>query len=210
METLIQDDALVLLQGDSITSTSRNREEPESMGYGYADMVAAWFSMLYPAKNVKFVNRGVPGDRVKDLQARWKVDCMDLKPDWVSILVGVNDTWRRYDSNDPTSAEQYEEGYRDLLTQVRDGLGANLIIMEPFVLPTRAELDQFREDLDPKIHVARKLAREFDAIYIPLDGLFAGACAEAEPAFWGEDGVHPSRAGHAFIAQHWLAAVGAM
>lgn len=210
MPVSIQDNSVVLFQGDSVTDCGRIRDNENSLGAGYANMTAAWFSALYPEKKVRFINKGISGNRVKDLQARWQEECIQLKPDWVSILIGINDCWRRYDRNDPTSAEKYEEGYRDILTQVKENLNARLILLEPFVLPVPEDRRNWREDLDPKIQVARKLAMEFGAIYIPLDGIFAQASMQREPAFWAADGVHPTQAGHALIANAWLKAIKAI
>src|SRR5215217_1440945 len=109
--TLIADNAVVLFQGDSITDAGR-LDSADGMGFGYANYAAAWFSALYPEKRVRFLNRGISGNRAVDLERRWQADCLDLKPDWVSILIGINDTWRRYDGNDPTSTEQYITSYR--------------------------------------------------------------------------------------------------
>ncbi len=200
----------VLFQGDSITDAGRSRENHALLGGGYASHVAAWFSMLHPELRVRFLNRGISGNRVRDLQARWQTDCLDLRPDWVSIMIGINDTWRRYDRNDPTPAADFAAGYRDILARTRDALQARLILLEPFVLPVPEDRKAWREDLDPKIAAVRALAMEFGAVYIPLDGLFAAACARREPAFWAADGVHPTQAGHAFIARAWLSAVGAL
>lgn len=210
MTTLIKDNDIVLFQGDSITDAGRSREDRNDLGRGYPLMIASWFAASHPCEKVTFINRGVSGDRVKDLQARWREDCLDLKPNWLSILIGVNDTWRRYDSNDPTSTEAYEAGFRDLLTRARDVCGARIIILEPFLLPIPADRATWRVDLDPKIHAARRLACEFGAIYIPFDGVFASVAALRGPAFWASDGVHPTYEGHALIARHWLAAVNAV
>lgn len=204
MLTSIEDGAVVLFQGDSITDAGRSREDDSNLGNGYAMMTAAWFSTLYPEKQVRFINRGISGDRVKDLQRRWKEDCLDLKPMWVSILIGINDCWRRYDSNDPTSVGDFEAVYRDILRQVKDGLNARIILCEPFVLPVPEDRKRWREDLDPKIDVVRNLAREFGALLVPLDGLFAQASTLRNPGFWAPDGVHPSPAGHALITKAWL------
>ncbi|GGJ12174.1 lipase [Alicyclobacillus cellulosilyticus] len=209
MTLRIENESLVLFQGDSITDCGRRRDQPDDLGFGYAALVAAWFTARYPEKRVRFLNRGISGNRVRDLQARWREDCIDLRPDWVSILIGINDTWRRYDRSDPTSVEAFAAGYRDILRRTREELGANLILLEPFVLPVPEDRKQWREDLDPKIHAVRELAREFGALYVPLDGLFAQASAGTDPALWAPDGVHPSLAGHALIARAWLLAVGA-
>ncbi|MCX6376481.1 MAG: SGNH/GDSL hydrolase family protein, partial [Armatimonadetes bacterium] len=171
---------------------------------------AAWFSALHPELNVRFLNRGIGGNTVKDLQARWQADCLDLKPSWVSILVGINEAARRYAHADPMPHEVYEATYRDILTQARESLNARLILLEPFVLPTGPDRIQWREDLDPKIQIVRNLAREFEAIFIPLDGFFAQVSTLREPAFWAQDGVHPTPAGHALITRVWLQAVGAL
>ncbi|QBD76536.1 GDSL family lipase [Ktedonosporobacter rubrisoli] len=210
MSPLFNDGDVVLFQGDSITDAGRDRLDPRSMGAGYAMIASSWFQALYPSKNVNFLNRGIGGDRAKDLLKRWQKDCLDLHPSWVSILVGINDTWRRYDSNDPTSTQDYEDVYRSLLERTKAALNARLILCEPFVLSVSADRETWREDLDPKIDVVRKLAREYGALYVPFDGLFAQAAAQRESAFWAADGVHPSPAGHALMAQAWLRAVNAL
>lgn len=195
----------VLFQGDSITDAGRTGGDPAGLGGGYPMFIDAMFHAENPGRDITFINRGISGNRVRDLRARWQEDCIDLKPDILSILIGINDTWRRYDSNDPTSAEKYEEDYRYILNETREKLpDTELIILEPFVLSSPADRQAWRVDLDPKIHVARKLAAEFEAVFIPLDGIFNAAAIAATPERWSPDGVHPSPAGHALIAEHWL------
>jgi lysophospholipase L1-like esterase len=208
MSGLLGNDSLVLFQGDSITDAGRDKNNPASLGWGYAMMVSSLFAAMHPHCPVRFVNRGISGNRVRDLPARWEQDCIALKPDWVSILIGINDMWRRYDSNDPTPVDRFEREYRDLLRITRERTRARLILLEPFLIHVRKEMEGWREDLDPKIQAVRRLAREFNALYIPLDGIFARVCAMREPTSWAGDGVHPSEAGHALIARHWLQAVG--
>ena len=210
MATLIEDHAKVLFQGDSITDAGWNRQDPASLGGGYAMMIGSWFSAMCPEKAVTFLNRGISGNRAKDLEARWQADCLDLKPTWVSVMIGINDTWRRYDSNDPTPVEAYEKSYRNILTLTKNKLKARLVLIEPFVLPAPEDRKQWRVDLDPRLHVVRTLAREFGAVLVPMDGIFAEAATRREPAFWAGDGVHPSLPGHALIAQAWLRAVKAI
>ncbi|HZR42333.1 MAG TPA: SGNH/GDSL hydrolase family protein [Ktedonobacteraceae bacterium] len=210
MSLRIEDRAVILFQGDSITDAGRDRQDPDGLGNGYAMMAAAWFQALYPEKGVRFINRGISGNRAKDLRDRWGKDCLELQPTWVSIMIGINDTWRRYDSHDPTPLEEYAATYRAILEDVRKKLAARLMLCEPFVLPVPADRVNWREDLDPKIAVVRQLAREYQAILVPLDGIFAQAATQREPAFWAHDGVHPSAAGHALIAQSWLRAIRAI
>lgn len=206
MATLIEDRAVVLFQGDSITDAGR-AGDLNGMGGGYAMMASAEFSARHPEKRVRFINRGISGNRAVDLESRWKQDCLDLKPTWVSIMIGVNDTWRRFDSNDPTATGVYEQSYRNILSQVKQHLGARLILMEPFVLPYPEDRKAWRADLDPRIEVVHRLAREFDAILVETDRLFAEAATQREPAFWASDGVHPTPEGHALMALAWLRAV---
>ena len=206
---LIEDNAIVLFQGDSITDCGRNREDGSDLGRGYPFMTAAWFSAMNPEKNVRFLDRGIGGDTIRDLDARWQADCLDLKPTWVSVLVGINDAAGRYAHNRVITVEEFEDTYRKLLNQARECSNARFVLMEPFVLPTEESRIQWREDLDPKIDAVRRLAREFEAVLIPLDGIFAQASACRSLSFWAADGVHPSPAGHAMVTQAWLKAVGA-
>lgn len=210
MPPLFHDGDIVLFQGDSITDGGRYREDPSHMGYGYAMQAAAWFHARYPEIAVRFLNRGISGNRASDLEARWQEDCLDLHPTWVSMLIGINDTWRRYDSGEPTPAREFEETYRSLLERTVTTLNARLILCEPFVLPVPDDRESWREDLDPKIAVVRKLARAYHALYVPFDGVFAQAATRREPAFWAEDGVHPTNAGHALMAHTWLRMVSAL
>lgn len=203
----IRDKEVILFQGDSITDCGRNREDGGDLGRGYTMMLAGMLQYLYPDKQIACINRGIGGDRVVDLQRRWETDCLSLKPTLLSIYVGINDAASRYSRNDPTSVEQFEHGYRELLTAAKEKLSARIVLIEPFVLPVSDDRATWREDLDPKIHAVRKLAREFGAAYVPLDGLFAQAAARAPMAYWAADGVHPSPAGHALIADAWLEAV---
>ena len=205
---LIKPGDRVLFQGDSITDTHRDRVN-DTLGTGYAYIASSLFSSLYPEKGVCFINRGISGNRVRDLEARWDEDCLDLKPNVLSIMIGINDCWKKYSLNDPVSIESYHSGYKRLLARVKKSApDTKLILLEPFLVPTLPEQKVWREDLDPKIQAVRELAREFGALHVPLDGLFAAACAKREPGYWAPDGVHPSPAGHGLIARAYLEAVG--
>ncbi|AZK48404.1 SGNH/GDSL hydrolase family protein [Paenibacillus lentus] len=204
----LKQDDVILFQGDSITDAGRDFSDYYSLGHGYPLLIAGRLGYRYPEKNLKFLNRGISGNRVVDLQERWNEDCLALKPTVVSIYIGINDTWRRYDNGMPTTSQQFESSYRDLLERTTKSLNARLVLVDPFVLPHPEDRKGWREDLDPKIQVVRQLAREFGALLVPLDGLFAAACSKAEPAYWAGDGVHPSPAGHELIADAWLRTCG--
>jgi len=206
----IEPNSLILFQGDSITDAGRDRANSADLGYGYANFIAAWLSAAHPQSNLRFLNRGISGNRAIDLEARWQADCVDLQPDWVSILIGINDTWRRYDSGQATTTESYEQSFRVILERTTNETKVRLILLEPFVLPIPDDRAAWREDLDPKIAVARRLAREFGALYVPLDGLFAAASTLRSMESWAYDGVHPTHAGHALIAQHWMRTIKAL
>ncbi len=207
---LLQPGARILFQGDSITDAGRSRENDALLGAGYPHLIAAWLSAAVPDAGWTFLNRGISGNRIYDLEARWTEDCITLQPDWVSILIGINDTWRHYDSNVPSPIADFEACYRRILDRVKAETPAHILILEPFVLPVPADRIGWREDLDPRLDAVRRVAREYAARLVPLDGLFSAASVQRESAFWAGDGVHPSPAGHALIAQAWIRAVEVM
>jgi lysophospholipase L1-like esterase len=185
-----------LFNGDSITDCSRLEDGPEGLGDGYVRVIAEELS------GIDVVNRGVSGDRVCDLRARWTRDCLDFEPRLVSIMVGINDTWRRYDSGDATSAESFEDDYRALLAPLA---GVELVLIEPFLLEVSEEQRSWREDLDPKIGVVRRLASEFGAVLVDADSHLNAVAAEVGTAELTDDGVHLTSAGHLQLASRWLA-----
>ena len=201
---LIHANDRILFTGDSITDCGRNRESADSLGAGYVAITAAHLQSRLASPELKIFNRGISGNRAADLLARIEPDLLALRPTVISILIGINDTWRRYDSGNATDAKTYERHYRALLEQVTSRLEARLILLEPFLLHVPPDRFNWREDLNPKIDVVRQLAIDFDAELLPLDGLFAQAATQAPAAYWAADGVHPTPAGHALIAETWL------
>lgn len=195
----------VLFIGDSITDAGRDRTRAESLGCGYALMASAWFAAEHPDRHVTFLNTGISGDRVRDLRSRWQSDCLDLAPHVVSVLIGVNDTWRRYSRGEKTSVEEFERDYRHILELTRDRLGAGLVLIEPFLVPLTDDQRLWREDLDPKVEVVRKLAVEFGATLVTVEAKFTAA--GVPPTVWTSDGVHLTAPGHAVLAREWLRAV---
>ena len=153
------------------------------------------------------VNHGVDGNRVRDLIHRWDVDCIAVDADVVSILIGVNDTRRRYDQNDPTSVEEFAAGYEFILGRLRASGDAKIVLMEPFIVAFTDEQRSWREDLEPKIDVVQKLASEFGARLVRTDERLnaAGAIVGAEKIAY--DSIHPTPRGHDLLSQYWRAAV---
>ncbi len=197
----------ILFQGDSITDAGRDYNDPHNLGNGYPKYAAEILKEWFPEKELEFIDLGISGHRTCDLLARWERDCIEQKPDIVSILIGINDTWRRYDSNLPMSIEEFEENYRQLLTAIREKTAAKILMLEPFLLPADPSKDRFREDLDPKIQVVRRLAREFADVFVPLDGMLAAALVGQEPNAYSDDGVHPNAEGAQLIGEWYADAV---
>lgn len=193
----------IVFAGDSITDAGR-REDPDGLGDGYVRIVAERLA----ESGHRVVNAGISGDRAVDLRARWSDDVQAHEPDVLSVLVGVNDMWRRYDSEDATSAEEFRAVYDELLTAMA-GTGASIVLMEPFLLPVTDEMHGWRtDDLDGKIAVVRGLAEKHGATLVGLDGLLTDAARERGPEAVAFDGVHPTPYGHALIADAWIAAAG--
>jgi len=195
----------ILFQGDSITDAGRDRSDPHNLA-GYAKFAAELIKARHPATEFEFFDLGIGGNRAENLRARWQQDAIDIQPDIISVLIGVNDTWHRSRKGDWMPHEYFEICYRDILTQIKEKTNAKIIILEQFLLEV-PDKSFFRQDLDPKIQVTRKLAREFADVFIPLDGLFAAECIDNEPTVWAADGVHPTPEGAQFIAGHYLKAV---
>ncbi|MER5987586.1 SGNH/GDSL hydrolase family protein [Streptomyces sp. NPDC001787] len=206
----------VMFTGDSITDCQRLASE-DGLGFGYPLRVAGEWGLRHPERPVTWLNTGIGGNKVMDLEARWQADVLDARPDVVSILVGVNDMgWHSLDPEGHViPAEEFEAGYDRLLAPLA-GTGTELILIEPFLLPIHGTVEagaalvgeeerkQWRADLDPKIRAVRRLAREYGAHLLAADGMFAELAATTGPEYWSTDGVHPTPAGHAALAAAWL------
>ena len=196
----------ILFQGDSITDSGRKHEKNENLGTGYVSMVTLWLSAMYPEMEIKVVNRGVSGNNIIDLGNRWQKDTLNLKPDVVSILIGINDTLGRFFWSSSTSTSDFRNNYRHILKRTRESLKCEIVLMEPFSIIISKDQVKIREDLNPKIEVVRELSKEFNTVLVPLDKIFNEVVKKREPKFWSQDGFHPTQIGHALIAQSWLKA----
>ncbi len=212
MKEYFKQGATVLFYGDSITDASRDRESPLHMGHGYAKKVADIYTALYPDSSVQFYNRGIGGNRLKDLLDRYDEDVCPIKPDFVSVLAGINDTWRRYDRGLIVTEAEFERQYRDLLGRIRlDFPQSPIMVIEPFLLSTDPSKITYWEDLAPKIEIVRSLAKEMADFTLPSGQLFDEAMNDGySPDQLSEDGVHPTNTGHAYLAVKWLQMVGVL
>jgi len=199
--------ARVLFQGDSITDGGRGRgaDPNHILGHGYAFIVAARNGAANPGQEWTFLNRGVSGNKVTDLEVRWQADTLDLMPDVLSILIGINDL-----STGVTAAD-YEAQYDALLLRTRNALPkVTLILCEPFALPAGDLLktwDTFGHELAARAATVRKLAERYSATFLPLQKVFDEATRRAPAEYWMWDGVHPTHSGHHVLADAWEQAV---
>ncbi len=196
----------ILFQGDSITDCGRSRSDITSLGSGYPKYVKQYLEECYPQLEFELINKGVGGHQTKDLKTRWQVDAIDIQPDVISVLVGVNDTWHHVSEQDWIPNDVFEANYRSLLEDIKNKTNAKIIMLEQFVLDF-PDMKLFHNDIDEKIQIVRRLAAEYADRYIPLDGLFAAACVAEPPSFWTVEGVHTTDEGHKLIADYYFDAL---
>ena len=202
---LFPSNARVLFQGDSITDGNRGRNEDPNhiLGHGYCFIIAAQYGAHYPERKLTFLNRGISGNKVTDLAARWQKDTLDLKPDVLRILIGINDSGH-------ISLEEYEQVYDKLLV---DAKAANpniqFILCEPFYLPKdgHKEGDERDQDVKKRQMIVAKLAEKHHAVLVKLQKVFDDACQRAPVQYWVWDAIHPTYSGHQLMAEEWIKAV---
>lgn len=204
----------VLFQGDSITDAGRDRKkelpnDPGSFGRGYAFLAASFLLNALPEESLTIYNRGISGNKVYQLADRWDKDCLDLKPDVLSILIGVNDYWHKRNGNYDGTIEIYENDYRALLKRTKAALpGIKLVLCEPYYLLNTSAVDEtWVEPMKQYQAVAKKMADEFNAIWVPYQKVYDEAIKHAPATYWSGDGVHPAMPGAQLMAEAWLRAV---
>jgi lysophospholipase L1-like esterase len=197
----------VLFQGDSITDGKRGRTADPNhiLGHGYAFLIAAHYGALLPERQLTFLNRGISGNTVEDLALRWQPDTLELQPDILSVLIGINDTSRH------VPPEQFEAAYDKLLAA---SLAANpklrLVLGEPFTLRVgkhKDDWDEWRAEVRVRQLIVARLAAKYHAALVPFQKVFDDACQRAPADYWIWDGVHPTYSGHQLMADAWVRAV---
>lgn len=203
--------SVVLFQGDSITDADRDRKhaaEPNSqpgLGKGYAWLAAAGLLARHRGEELRVFNRGVSGNKVYQLAERWQADCLDLKPDVLSVLIGVNDIWHTKGGGYKGTVAIYERDYDALLARTRITLPkVKFVVCEPFVLRCGAVEASWFPEFDEYRAAALRVAQKHGAAFVPFQAMFDEAARLAPPQRWAEDGVHPSADGAALMAQAWL------
>ena len=208
--------ATILFQGDSITDAGRDRKtegsanNPAMLGRGYPFHLAGQLLADHASLGLNVFNRGISGNKVPDLDARWQDDCLNLKPAVLSILIGVNDLWHKLNGKYTGTPEVYRDGFTALIKRTKDVLpDVTLVICEPFVLRCGAVNDSWFPEFETRRAFAAEVSKASGAIWVPFQEKFTEAVkAGTEPAYWAADGVHPTQAGHALMAKVWREAVG--
>lgn len=214
---LIPDNSTLLFIGDSITDAGRDEiGEPTpwnpalGLGGGYVNLVNAMLQEVNPASNIRIINRGVSGNTVRDLAARWDADVINFKPDWLSVMIGINDVWRQFDtplrSEVHVFADEYEKTLDELLSLTRKRV-AGLVLMTPYMVEPNKS-DPMRARMDEYGTIVRKLAQKHDAILIDTQAEFDRVAAHIHPMAIAWDRIHPGTTGHMVLARSFLRAVG--
>jgi lysophospholipase L1-like esterase len=212
---LLKPRSKLLFIGDSLTDANRTKPGPseglfDPMGRGYVTLVNALLGTCHPDLHVRVVNVGLSGNTVRDLAKRWQSDVLDLKPNWLSVMIGANDVWRQFDS--PRQPEihvlpdEYERTYDDLLAQTRPSL-EGIVLMTPFyVEPNRA--DAMRARMDEYGRIVKKLAAKHRAVFVDTQAAFDRVLQHDYAATLAWDRVHPNQTGHMVLAHAFLNAIG--
>ncbi len=201
--------AVVLMQGDSITDGGRwpGDDFNHIMGQDYAYILAGEIGLTYPERNLTFINRGVSGNTATDLAARWQADTLDLHPDVLSVMVGVNDTF--YGKGE--TLEQYEAAYDKLLADtIQKFPNIRIVLGEPFLMPVKSYAEDYpakRAELEKRQAVVKSLGAKYHLPVVLYQEAFDAALSRAPANTWSWDGVHPTYAGHALMAETWLRTV---
>jgi lysophospholipase L1-like esterase len=210
----INKDDVILFQGDSITDAGRKKDDSSinaaaALGSGYAMIAASDILYKYAEKNVKIYNRGISGNKVYQLAERWDKDCLDLKPNVLSILIGVNDFWHKILGKYDGTIETYRNDFKALLDRTKQKLpGVRLIIGEPYAVKGIKAVDEkWYPEFNEYRAAAKEIAQLYDAVFIPYQAIYDKAQKEAPGVYWTGDGVHPTLAGANLMAHAWTEAV---
>ena len=200
----------LVFQGDSITDMKWGRNEKDRnhyLGHSYVYLIASRLGVEMPEAQLDFYNRGMSGHKVSDLRKRWQKDALEMNPDLLSILVGVNDVGRK---NEDVNITKWESDYRYLLEASRKANpNLRLVLLDPFVVPSghlakKESFNKWRQQVDQMIPVVTALAKDSQAVHIPTQEIFDTASQAVSPAHWIWDGVHPLPQGHELIARNWI------
>lgn len=205
----------ILFQGDSITDCGRSRDDNAQVGTGYALLVKAQLGFENP-NQYQFYNRGISGNRIVDVYARIKADIINLKPDYMSLLIGVNDVWHEIMYNNGVDEEKFEKIYSMLIEEIKEALPElKIMILEPFCLKGVAtdntetqpdKWERFDSEVKKRAAKAKLIAEKYGLVFVELQNKFDELTQQAEETYWLRDGVHPTPMGHEMIKREWIKA----
>ncbi|CAN5762246.1 SGNH/GDSL hydrolase family protein [soil metagenome] len=210
----IQKGSKLVMIGDSITDADRTKPIGEglfgALGKGYVSQVEALLTSAHPGERIRVVNQGLSGNTVRDLKSRWEKDVLDLKPDWLSIMIGINDVWRQFDLPLQTEVhvlpEEYSATLEELVAQTRPKL-KGLVLMTPFVIePNKA--DPMRMQMDRYSAIVRDLAARYDATFVDVQAAFDAVLEHYHAMNFAWDRIHPGTSGHMVISRAFLKGIG--
>lgn len=207
----------LVMMGDSITDCGRKRPVGEGgevgWGNGYVNLVVSHLAAEWPEYLVHILNMGISGNTVRDLKARWQTDCLDLQPDWVSIMIGINDVWRQFDRPYQKGAgvplKEYKETLEELIVQTKPLLSGGLILVTPYYIESN-KADPMRKCMDEFGACVKSLAKKHKTIFVDTQAAFDKTLKHTYSASIAKDRVHPITSGHTIIANAFLRAIGAM
>ena len=212
----IQAGSKLLFIGDSITDAGRSEGGETTpwtpnvgLGHGYVNLVNALMLVERPEQNIRIINKGLSGNTVLDLKQRWDDDVLAHKPDWLSVMIGINDVWRQFDTPQRTEShvgpELYEATLRELLAKTRPQL-SGLVLMSPYMIETNLS-DPMRQQMDTYGAIVKSVAADLDAIYVDTQAAIDRVLQHVHPMSLAWDRIHPGTAGHMILARAFLAAM---
>ena len=207
-------DTIVFI-GDSISDYDRKRPVGEGLfngwGTSYVATVGALLGCMYPEMRIRVKNVGISGNQVRDLDRRWQTDVLDQNPDWVSVLIGINDVWRQFDSplqtEEHVPLDEFEQTYEKLILRTLPH-AKGMILMTPFFMEPNRQ-DAMRARMDEYGAVVKKLADKHGLVFVDLQTAWDRLFEHMHPCNIAWDRIHPNQTGHMYIAKQFLAAVGA-
>ena len=211
---IFEKNSKVLFIGDSISDYDRARPVGEGLfnawGTSYVANVGSLLTCMYPELQLRVVNMGISGNQTRDLLARWQTDVIDLKPDYVSILIGINDVWRQFDSplltEQHVSPEEYRENYEKLIAQTLP-ITKGMILMTPYIMEPNKN-DPMRARMDEYTAIVKDLAAKYNLICVDLQTAWDKLFEHMHPMNIAWDRIHPNQIGAMYIAKNFLSAVG--
>ena len=203
----------LVITGDSVTDCGRQYPVGEgsgNLGDGYARNVQALLDMNYPQKRIRVLNTGISGNTSRDLRGRWQQDVMDLAPDWVTIMIGINDIWRKFDQclhpEMSVSLEEYESNLCWMLETTLPSV-KGICLMPPCFMeqnhqdPMRSMADQYRAK-------AKEVAERYGVLYADAQAGMDAYFRHYPAMYMSWDRVHPNQVGHMIIAKALVDALG--